>query len=630
MTASEILKTYWKFDSFREPQRAIIDSVVAGKDTLALLPTGGGKSVCYQIPALMKPGICIVVSPLIALMKDQVRSLSEKGIKAIALTGGQRQEELSDLLDNAKFGDYKFLYLSPERLQTDWISERIKDLKVNLIAVDEAHCISQWGHDFRPAYRNISNLREFFPKVPVIALTATATAKVVSDIKEQLSMSDASVFQISFARTNIAYGLVEAQDKLHRSIEMLKQVSGTSIIYVRNRKACLEWSSLLESNGIPATYYHGGLSVKDKDTNMQQWMENKRRVMVATNAFGMGIDKPDVRLVIHVQLPENLENYYQESGRAGRDGNKSYAVLIKAPSDTAVAERQFLDVLPDRKFLLNVFVRLCNYFGIAYGDGYDETFAFNLNQFCQKYDLPVQKTFQSLQFLDRQAVLSFSTEFSASVTFQFTLPSKELIRYNSLNQKDEPIVLQLLRSYPGIHELAVKINVSQIAKRSGKPESEVIALMEKMHHLGIGEFKSQSQDATVVFHEAREDEHTINRVSGFLKQENLRKKEQLESVINYASGNESCKARELLSYFGEESTDCGICSYCVSKSRKSAGPRNLKKSILHLLTQSQMDSRMLESATQTGIDQLLPVLEELLESGTIGLTETNTYILIQK
>lgn len=624
MNTREILKTYWGFDHFRDMQEDIVSAVMDGVDTLALLPTGGGKSICYQVPAMAKQGICIVVSPLIALMKDQVRILSEKGIKAIALTGGVRQDEISDLLDNAKYGGYKFLYLSPERLQSEWIAERIKGLQVNLIAVDEAHCISQWGHDFRPAYRNISKLREWFPKVPVIALTATATEKVARDILSELKMEQPAVFRKSFARPNIAFDLLQTQNKQGNALDLLRHFEGSAIIYVRNRKSTLDLSAILKANGIPATFYHGGLNFSDKEKNMKSWMENQSRVIVATNAFGMGIDKPDVRLVLHLQLPENLENYYQEAGRAGRDGKPSRAVLITEPSDGEVARRQFLAVMPDKAFLLSVYLKLCNYLQIAYGEGFDESYAFNLNQFCQRYELPVSKTFNALQFLDRQAVLSFSQEFSMKVTLRFLISSKEVIRYISLNVRDESVVAGLIRQYPGIYEVPADINLQLLSKKTGKTAEEIAAILEKLASRDIVEYRSQSQDATVIFHEAREDERTVNRVSGLLKEENSRRKGQLESVIEYASGNDRCKSRELLTYFGEKSGDCGICSYCREKKK---GKSDVSGSIIRLLSEQEMDSRSIVNSLQTESEAVIFALRELLERKKIRLTPSNRYTL---
>ena len=349
--AVAILQKYWKHDKFRSLQYEIIDSVLSGQDTFALMPTGGGKSVCFQIPAMINEGICLVISPLVALMKDQVANLQKRNIKAIALTGGIRSDEMIDLLDNCQFGNYKFLYLSPERLQSDWIMDRIKNLPINLITIDEAHCVSQWGHDFRPAYLKISALKKHFPQTPFLALTATATPRVKEDIINELGLHKPHIFEKSFARENIAYMVFEVEDKVFRIEQILKKNPQPSIIYVRNRKSCLDISSQLNSLGFKATYYHGGLSSKEKDKNMQSWMDEEVQIIVATNAFGMGIDKANVKTVIHIQLPENIENYYQEAGRAGRNGERAFAILLTSPSDIIQAESQFINILPDKKFL---------------------------------------------------------------------------------------------------------------------------------------------------------------------------------------------------------------------------------------------------------------------------------------
>ncbi|HEU4496249.1 MAG TPA: ATP-dependent DNA helicase RecQ, partial [Flavobacterium sp.] len=395
--ALAILQKYWKHDSFRKPQDEIINSVLQGRDTFALMPTGGGKSVCFQIPALMKEGICLVISPLVALMKDQAANLQKIGIRAIALAGGIPADEISDLLDNCLYGNYKFLYLSPERLQADWILDRLKNLPINLIAVDEAHCVSQWGHDFRPAYLKIASLRKYFPAVPFLALTATATERVKADVILQLQLADPAVFQKSFSRPNLAYMVFNAEDKFYRLEQILKKNPEPSIVYVRNRKACADTASRLESSGIKATFYHGGLPAREKSKNMELWMQEEVQAMVATNAFGMGIDKPNVKTVVHIQLPENLENYYQEAGRGGRNGEKAFAVLLNSPADIQSSESQILNNLADKKFLNEVYARLCSFLQIAYGEGINEQFAFNINQFCVQYNFPVLKTYNALQ-----------------------------------------------------------------------------------------------------------------------------------------------------------------------------------------------------------------------------------------
>lgn len=626
MQALEILKKYWQHDRFRPLQKDIIDSALSGKDTFVLLPTGGGKSVCYQVPALMKDGLCIVISPLVALMKDQVANLQARGIKAIALTGGISADETSDLLDNCQFGNYKFLYLSPERLQNQWITERLKALPVNLIAIDEAHCVSQWGHDFRPAYLKISALREYFPKTPFLALTASATGRVQEDIIAQLKLENPAIFRQSFDRPNLAYMVFEAEDKLFRIEQILGKNQQPSIIYVRNRKSCTDIASQLQSRGFRATYYHGGLSAREKDANMQLWMTEKVQAIVATNAFGMGIDKPNVKTVIHIQLPENIENYYQEAGRAGRNEEKAFAVLLAGPSDTIMARNQFINSLPDKAFLLTVYVKLCNYFQIAYGEGLDEEFAFNLNHFCVQYDFPAVKTFNALQFLDRQGVLGLSQQFSEKITLQFIIESKEVLRYMSLNPADEQIILAILRTYPGIYENRTAFNPSLIAKKSGTGEKVVLNVLRRLKDRSLVDYQARNNDATIVFNEVREDEHTINRISKHLVAQNRLKESQLQSVLDYVKEEKRCKNRMILEYFGERtSRDCGICSYCISKSGKKDG--SVSDKIVALLKMHEMDSRDIQMQLECNQPDVVAALKDLLENNIIAIKPNNLYTL---
>jgi len=626
--ALAILQKYWKHDNFRSLQAEIIEATLNGKDTFALLPTGGGKSVCYQVPAMIKDGLCLVISPLVALMKDQVANLQKKDIKAIALTGGIQSDEMIDLLDNCLYGNYKFLYLSPERLQSDWIIERIKNLPINLIAIDEAHCVSQWGHDFRPAYLKIGKLKAHFPKVPFMALTASATERVQKDITTQLGLQHPEFFQKSFIRKNIAYIVFETEDKLYRISQILTKNPQPSIIYVRNRKSCLEISSQLQSMGFKSTYYHGGLHSREKDKNMQLWMDEKVQVIVATNAFGMGIDKANVRTVIHIQLPDNIENYYQEAGRAGRNEEKAFAVLLTGPSDAIQAENQFITGLPDTEFLKKMYVKLCNYFRIAYGEGINETYTFNLNHFCIQYQFPVLKTFNAMQFLDRQGIITLSQEFSEKVMVQFIIPSKELIRYMSLNTQDEPILMAILRTYTGIHETATALNLAIIAKKASTTESEVLLLLKKLKERQLIDYTAKSNDATLVFNEVREDDRTINRVSRYLENQNLLKKQQLQSVLEYANDNKHCKSKLIVSYFGEkESTDCGICSYCISKSKKPVSAITVATMILDILQKQPMDSRELQNETLHPADAIIFALQQLLENNLIAIQPNNKYIL---
>jgi ATP-dependent DNA helicase RecQ len=626
--ALQILQKYWKHDSFRSLQNEIIDSVLSGQDSFALMPTGGGKSVCFQIPAMMNEGICLVISPLVALMKDQVANLQKLNIKAIALTGGIRSDEMIDLLDNCQFGNYKFLYLSPERLQSDWILQRIKNLPINLITIDEAHCVSQWGHDFRPAYLKISNLKTYFPKVPFLALTATATPKAKEDIINELGLKEPQIFEKSFARKNIAYMVFEVEDKLFRIEQILRKNPQSSIIYVRNRKSCIEISSQLQSLGFKSTYYHGGLTSREKDKNMQSWMQDKAQVIVATNAFGMGIDKASVKTVIHIQLPENLENYYQEAGRSGRNGEKAFAVLLTSPSDIIQAENQFIHVLPDKKFLNKMFIRLCNFFQIAYGEGIDEKFSFNLNHFCLRYKFPVLKAYNAILFLDGQGVITLSQEFSEKITLQFIISSKEVMRYMSLNANDEEIILAILRTYPGIYEIQTAFNLSLIAKKSNYSESQVEAVLLKLKERQIIDYHSKNNDTTLIFNEIREDERTISRISKYLENQNQLKKEKLKSVLNYINEKKVCKSTLILNYFGEKTNDdCGICSYCITKKSRTTDIARLSKKIIALLKTEELNSRDIENRTKNAPKDVIFAIQQLLENESIIVKSNNKYTL---
>ena len=622
-----LLQKYWKHETFRTPQEEIIQSVLDGNDTFALLPTGGGKSVCFQIPALLLNGICLVVSPLIALMKDQVQNLQSRNIKAIALTGGVSQDEVIDILDNCQFGNYKFLYLSPERLQHDWIVERLKQLPINLIAIDEAHCVSQWGHDFRPAYLKISALKEHYPSTPFLALTATANKRVQEDICTNLALVNPKVFTKSFTRENLAYHVIKTEDKLFKIQQILTKNPQSSIIYVRNRKSCVETSQQLNQLGFTSTIYHGGLPTKEKEKNMQSWLENKSQVMVATNAFGMGIDKPDVKTVIHIQLPENIENYYQEAGRAGRNGEKAFGIILTNSGDINYTKRQFLDVLPDKKFVRDVYVKLNNYFRIAYGEGFNESFAFNLNQFCSHYNFPILKAFNSLQFLDRQGILTFQSESSEKISLQFIIPSKEVIRYISLHPHDGPIITTILRTYSGIFDVETTINPHLVAKKSNTTEAAVEKVIDQLAESQCIILHAKNNDSSITFNEVREDDLTINRVAKFLAHQNQLKQDQFQSVIDYISNEDSCKNKLLLAYFDEiTKEDCGICSYCFSK--KKSNPKENTELILQLLQKSNLSSREIENSLQISPEATIFALQLLLEHNKIAINSYNQYYLL--
>ena len=620
----QLLQKYWKHDNFRTPQEAIIQSVLDGKDTFALLPTGGGKSVCFQIPALVLDGICLVVSPLVALMKDQVQNLQQKNIKAIALTGGISQDEVIDILDNCQFGNYKFLYLSPERLQHDWIVERLKQLSINLIAIDEAHCVSQWGHDFRPAYLKISALKTSFPKTPFLALTATATKRVQDDICQHLALNNPVFFTKSFARENLAYHIIFTEDKNYKIQQILLKNPQPSIIYVRNRKSCIETAQYLNQLGFKSTYYHGGLPHKEKEKSMKLWLNNEAQVIVATNAFGMGIDKPDVKTVIHIQLPENIENYYQEVGRAGRNGEKAFGIVITNTTEIEWSKKQFLATLPDKKFVRDVYVKLNNYFQIAYGDGFNESYAFNLNQFCVQYQFPTLKTFASLQFLDRQGVLTFQSESSEKMSLQFIISSKEVLRYCSLHPQDEPIITTILRTYSGIFDVETAVNPTLIAKKGNCSEAMVEKVIHQLAESDCILLHAKNNDSTITFNEAREDDLTINRIAKFLTHQNQLKQDQFQSVLHYISDTSQCKNKLLLTYFEEEFTeDCGICSFCLTP--KKNDPEETTALIERLLEKNPLTSREIEERLQISTEAIIFALQLLLEQDKVAINSYNQY-----
>ena len=560
----EILEHYWNFSEFKPQQEAIIEAVLANEDCIALLPTGGGKSICFQIPAMIRNGICIVVSPLIALMHDQVNNLKLKGIKAMALTSGISYNDLDRMLDNCVFGNYKFLYLSPERLQQDLVQQRIKQMNVNLIAVDEAHCISQWGHDFRPAYRDIKLLRKIHPSVNIIGLTASATLKVVEDISDQLDCISPKIFKTSFQRSNLAYLSLECNDKLKMTVQVLKKYSETSIIYVRNRKSTLEISRYLNEIGISSSYYHGGMSIKEKKTQFNQWVSNSNQVMVATNAFGMGIDKSNVQTVIHHNLPESLESYFQEAGRAGRNGEKAYAVILSNNSDQIISEKEQLNSLPNIGFLKKVYKRICNYFQISYGEGVDSVHNFNFKSFCRFYNFPTVLTYNALKILDRTSIISLEEKLRNSVFVKVLINNNVLFNYLEKYPKQALVIKVILRSHEGVFDHTTEISVQEIINKTKLSEKKVIELLTKLNHASIIQFEYSKTDAKITFIEPREDDKTINRISKIIKQQQVLKRKQINSVLNYIKNDGICKSQKLLSYFEEiNSSLCGICSSCL-------------------------------------------------------------------
>ncbi|MCX7548564.1 RecQ family ATP-dependent DNA helicase [Xanthomarina sp. F1114] len=625
-----ILERYWNFTSFRPLQEEIIEAVLQGEDVFALLPTGGGKSLCFQIPALAKDGICIVVSPLIALMKDQVNALQQKGIKALCITSGISYGELDTLLDNCIYGNYKFLYLSPERLQQELVQDRIKQMPVNLIAVDEAHCISQWGNDFRPAYKNIELLRQIKPSVNCIALTASATPTVVEDIVEELDFIQPKIFKQSFKRSNLAYMTFDEDDKHYRLETILKKNPQSAIVYVRSRRLTIEISNFLNKKGISATAYHGGLSNKVKDTHQHEWINNQKQVMVATNAFGMGIDKPDVKTVIHINLPESIESYFQEAGRAGRNGEKAFAVILKNKSDLLLVKNQFLKTLPSIKDVKHIYRKLSNYFQISYGEGQNTLYNFNFNDFCKTYQLPGLITYNALQLLDRTSLITLSKQFNKKTSLQFIITNKSLFSYLETHPELSVIVKTILRTYGGIFEHDTKINSLLVSEKAAVSEDYLFKSLKQLEKDEIITLSLSTTDSEVTYLQPREDDMAINRISHYIENQNKLKYNQVHSVIDYVENNETCKSVQLLSYFGEKNVeDCGICSVCIKKNKKQnrADPKQIQTEVLQALTVKDLSSRELMEQISCSETDLKKVLKLLLEHQLISITNKNTYKL---
>ncbi len=624
-----ILRQYWGFNSFKGSQKKIIDAIIDKQDVLALLPTGGGKSVCFQVPAMAQEGLCIVVSPLIALIQDQVESLKRKGIKAIALTGGIPFNELLDLLDNCLYGGYKFVYLSPERLQQELVQEKIRQMNVNLVAIDEAHCISQWGHDFRPAYLECAQLRKLLPQTPVIALTATATDRVADDIIESLRLTAPTVVKDSFARSNIAFKILWEQDKHYRLAQLCSQIEKSGIVYVGTRRGTVELSQFLNSKGCSATFFHGGIPKKEKEKKLNLWLTNKIRIMVATNAFGMGVDKPDVSLVVHYQIPDCLENYYQEAGRAGRDGQPAEAVLITNPNDEEQLKNQFLSVLPDTAFLKKIYNKLNNFFRIGYGEGSHETFQFNFNEFVRIYSLNSFLAFNGLKILDRNSVISLSESFSKKTLVQFISDKDTIFDYLDMHKGSANIIQTILRTYGGIFDFETKIDPSLVAKKTNTSEQHIFKVLEQMKKDDIITFEAHQSDLEITFLVPREDDLTINVFAKKVKEQNQVKTEKVFQMIDYVKNTTICRSKQILEYFGEKDTaDCGKCDVCLSKGiiQKPTFDQ-VSKEISSLLLESPYTSRAIIRAMTYKEPIVLRALQLMLEDGDITINTKNEYTL---
>jgi len=619
-TPLDVLKKYWDYHSFRPQQEAIINSVLKNQDTFVLLPTGGGKSVCYQIPALLKEGICLVVSPLIALMKDQVQQLKQNGISAIALDSSLNYQDLGRELDNCLYGNYKFMYVSPERLQSELLLARLPNLNINCIAVDEAHCISQWGNDFRPAYANIQAIKQLLPNAPIIALTGSAKPKVIEDIIENLQLKNTAVYKSSFRRKNLAYMVFETSNKQQKILQIVTKNKQSSIIYVSNRNKTQQIAQFLQNNNITATYYHGGLTTKEKDRHFKLWMLNDAQVMVATNAFGMGIDKPDVKTVIHLNLPENIENYYQEAGRSGRNGEKAYGIILYENDDINRLQKRALSALPTVDDVKFIYRKLCSAAAIAYGEGELETFDFNIHQFSLRYKVNIHKIINTLTFLDRQGVLRFQKEFKTKTTLQFLVDNYNLIRFIEKNKQYNSLINFIIRKHSGGFNTPITVDLnficSQLQIEKSIVKEQLIAL-EKQEIIKLHLFDS---DINITLLIPREDDRTINPIAKFLKQQNNLKQAQVQAIIHYIEDKNTCKERLLLQYFGEESdTNCGVCSYCVADKIKAiSDTKKIHSQILQLLkTHKTATLLQLKELLKTNEATMVKAIQELLETQQI-------------
>lgn len=624
------MQQYWGFSSFRPKQEEIIDALLNGQDTVALLPTGGGKSICFQIPALVNDGICIVISPLVALMTDQVTGLKQKGIKALSILGGISFDELNTLLDNAAYGNYKFLYLSPERLQQEIVQNAIKRMNVNFIAIDEAHCISQWGNDFRPAYKNIQVLRGLHPLVPIIALTATATPKVLEDTILELKLELPQVFKDSFIRKNLSYQVLEENDKLYRIERLLKNNRESAIVYVRSRASAIEICNQLNSLGISSTFYHGGVSATDKNKRLAAWKNMEVSTMVATNAFGMGIDHPNVRFVIHSQLPESLESYFQEAGRAGRDGKKATAVLLYNAYDKVLVKKQFVDSLASPTDLKKIYRTLHNYFHIPYGEGEFTEHSFSFSEFCKTYKLNNLVTYNGLNTLDRLGIIQLSKQFGRKSMLRFVTSSESLLSYFEKDMTASVVGKTILRLYGGIFETPTPVNLDLVSKKSGQEISVIISVLQKMERDELLDLTLHVTDASLTFLIPREDDKTINVVAKEVEALNQKKKEQVAAVINYIENNEVCKSLQLVNYFGETNTlPCGICSVCISDLSpiSKSEVKNISRRIIEILKDTQMNSREISEKLTFTEEKILNVLQLLITSEAIKINSKNEYFI---
>ncbi|GEM65013.1 ATP-dependent DNA helicase RecQ [Sphingobacterium faecium NBRC 15299] len=617
-----ILKQYWGHDGFRPLQEEIIQSVLEKRDTLALLPTGGGKSICFQIPAMMLPGICIVVTPLIALMKDQVQHLKDIGIQAVAIYSGLKPREVDIILDNCIFGQIKFLYLSPERLYSELVQERIKHMPVNLFAIDEAHCISQWGYDFRPPYLQLGKLKELHPDVPFLALTATATTAVIADIQDKLQFKQNNVFVKSFLRDNLGYMALEEENKAGRMIRIIQKLGGSGVVYVRNRRETQEVARYLVNNGISADFYHAGLLGKERDSKQEAWMQNRTRVIVATNAFGMGIDKPDVRFVIHLDIPESLEAYYQEAGRAGRDGKKAFPVLLYQQGDKDRLLKNVKLSFPSVAFIQQVYHHLCNHFQIPYGAGEGLTFDFDVVAFIKKYKIETIPTLSALKFLEKDGWLALSEAVFIPSRFKFEINHQELYKIQVQYERYDKLIKAILRSYGGVFDDYITINEYEFAKKLVVSYEQIVSLIHALVQMEIASYIPPTDAPQLSFLQDRVDYKNLYVDHVFIRERQQVKIAQVEAMLNYIE-HSTCRSQSLLHYFGEQnSLFCQVCDLCLIRNHKVMMHHNIKLEIERILLSKPQTIQDLIGQISLGDDEIkLGVVRSLIDNHKIRIVE---------